>query len=214
MGLEKTKLWKEINAFPLPDQSNAQGDHKETSTNSILNLMLTSYLVHHGYLNTAKKFASNALGMGNEEEANPSACSPSEARIQQKLELELSNDQANDIRQRKTIRDNVLLGRIDEAIQLTELYYPIVFQTNQEILFKLKCQKFAEMMIQLHAPSSPELREESDYVNIDEDATSNLVGEGLNKNDILMQIISYGHHLQLEFGKEDKPFIKNTLVVS
>ena len=40
----------------------------------------------------------------------------------------------------------VLSGRIGEAMKLVEATYPGLLQANQELLFKLKCRQFVEMI--------------------------------------------------------------------
>ncbi|CAG8672887.1 2481_t:CDS:2, partial [Racocetra fulgida] len=44
------------------------------------------------------------------------------------------------------IRDAVLAGNIDNAITLTNSLYPGVLQSNDDILFQLRCRKFIEMI--------------------------------------------------------------------
>ena len=40
----------------------------------------------------------------------------------------------------------MLAGRISEAMKLVEVTYPGLLQSNQELLFKLKCRQFVEMI--------------------------------------------------------------------
>ena len=41
----------------------------------------------------------------------------------------------------------VLAGRIGEAIQVTQKLYPGLLEDNQDLLFRLKCQQFVEMIL-------------------------------------------------------------------
>ena len=41
----------------------------------------------------------------------------------------------------------ILDGQVDEAINMTDRYYPNVLADNPQIFFRLKCRKFIEMML-------------------------------------------------------------------
>ncbi|CAG8607154.1 4234_t:CDS:2, partial [Racocetra persica] len=57
-----------------------------------------------------------------------------------------SLDMDIDMLNRQRIRDAVLAGNIDNAITLTNSLYPGVLQSNDDILFQLRCRKFIEMI--------------------------------------------------------------------
>ena len=40
----------------------------------------------------------------------------------------------------------VLRGQITQALQLVRLAYPGILESNQELLFKLRCRQFVEMI--------------------------------------------------------------------
>lgn len=44
------------------------------------------------------------------------------------------------------IRRAVLEGDIDKALKYTNAYYPSVFSRNEQVLFRLKCRKFIELI--------------------------------------------------------------------
>jgi Ran-binding protein 9/10 len=55
------------------------------------------------------------------------------------------------------IRSSILEGDIDKAFKHTSAYYPHVLEDNPEIVFRLKCRKFVEMIRRcsdLHTPRS------------------------------------------------------------
>ncbi|KAK9760457.1 hypothetical protein K7432_015485, partial [Basidiobolus ranarum] len=69
MKEEKTKLWNFINATPIPpisQLSQVVPQHNNISSEnnlpSILNELILSYMVHHGYSETAKTFAKDVMG--------------------------------------------------------------------------------------------------------------------------------------------------------
>jgi hypothetical protein len=61
-------------------------------------------------------------------------------------EKALSQKNGESMLQRKRIRDAVLAGEIDEAIEHTNLIAPELFMSQPSVLFELKCQKFVEMV--------------------------------------------------------------------
>lgn len=44
------------------------------------------------------------------------------------------------------IQDSVLRGQISEALKLVRLAYPGILAKNKQLLFKLKCRQFVEMI--------------------------------------------------------------------
>lgn len=101
-----------IYKFPLPDD---QGDW-----NAILNKMVSTYLVHHGYSQTAESFAK---------------------ATEQNLNEELSS-----IKTRQKILRLVMSGRMGLAIEHTLRSYPGLLEANQNLMFMLKCRQFVEMV--------------------------------------------------------------------
>jgi len=87
---------------------------------SMLRKMVSSYLVHHGYSQTAEAFARSTGEEISEELAS--------------------------MRNRQSIQRLVLEGRIGEAIKLTQQLYPSLLRENVELLFRLKVRQFIEMI--------------------------------------------------------------------
>lgn len=109
-----------ILSFPLPED---QGDWT-----SLLNKVVSSYLIHHGYSSTAESFA--------------------------KITGEPFREELASIKNRQKILKLVMTGRMGQAIEQTIRSYPGVLENNQNLLFMLKCRQFIEM-IQTSSSSSP-----------------------------------------------------------
>lgn len=85
-----------------------------------INKIIQSWLTHNGYYNTAQVFSASSK---QDFKVNVSA-----------------------IKQRLKIQQLVLTGKIGEAIELTNKYYPNVLRENPNLLFALKCRQFVEMI--------------------------------------------------------------------
>lgn len=86
----------------------------------ILHKMVSSYLVHHGFSSTAEAFARSTAQTFNEDIAS--------------------------IKNRQKILKLVLSGRMGQAIEQTIRSYPGLLESNQNLLFMLKCRQFIEMV--------------------------------------------------------------------
>lgn len=86
----------------------------------ILHKMVSSYLVHHGYSSTAETFARTTG---------------------QSLQEDMTS-----IKNRQKIIKLVLSGRMGQAIEQTIRLYPGLLESNQNLLFMLKCRQFIEMV--------------------------------------------------------------------
>lgn len=87
---------------------------------TVLHKMVSTYLVHHGYSQTAESFASTAG---------------------QEISEELTS-----MKNRQHIQKLVLAGKIGEAISTTEELYTGLLQLNQDLHFRLKVRQFIEMV--------------------------------------------------------------------
>ncbi|CAJ0766071.1 4252_t:CDS:10 [Entrophospora sp. SA101] len=152
---EKERLWKIINAKLMPPISpslspqppsssslsanNLQINKTATETNltSTVHQLIISYLIHHGYSEAAKVFSQDATRINSILNSN----------AMEGVEIEnTSFNLDKDMLNRQRIRDSVLKGDIDDAIKLTNKFYPSVLPSNDDILFQLRCRKFIEMM--------------------------------------------------------------------
>ncbi|XP_071054407.1 ran-binding protein 9 isoform X2 [Onthophagus taurus] len=101
-----------IQDFPVPE---GQGEWQ-----ALLNKMVSTYLVHHGYSNTAEAFAH--------------------------ITGQTFSEDIGSIKNRQRILKLVLAGRMGEAIDKTTRLYPGLLERNQNLLFMLKCRQFVEMV--------------------------------------------------------------------
>lgn len=141
----------QIYSFPLPDD---QGDwtvimQKWVFHRSYQNLstylyrfifrMVSSYLVHHGYSSTAEKFAE-ITGQSFTEDI---------ASIKTRQSKQAKFISVSQIYQQKTFSEIlklVQMGRIGQAIEQTTRAYPGLLESNQNLMFMLKCRQFVEMV--------------------------------------------------------------------
>lgn len=108
----RSRIHRTIENFPY------SGKHGEWQL--LLNRMVCSYLVHHGYVGAAEAFAKSTG-------------------------QEIDEDWTN-IRNRQAIQKLVLAGRMGEAINLTEKLYPGFLQRQPALHFMLKVRQFIEMV--------------------------------------------------------------------
>jgi len=87
---------------------------------SVLHNMVATYLVHHGYSQTAESFAKSAG---------------------QEISEELTS-----MRNRQHIQKLVLAGKLGDAIARVEELYPGLLHLHQDLHFKLKVRQFIEMV--------------------------------------------------------------------
>eukprot|EP00038_Savillea_parva_P031779 m.90395 g.90395 ORF g.90395 m.90395 type:complete len:431 (+) comp9858_c0_seq2:253-1545(+) len=85
-----------------------------------LNQIVTSYLVHHGYSETAETLARDTDTTIDESKQT--------------------------IEARQHIRDLILSGQVETAITVVEEKFPTVFPNNAALLFRLRCRRFIEMI--------------------------------------------------------------------
>lgn len=101
-----------IYSYPLPEE---QGDWTV-----IMQKMVSSYLVHHGYSATAEKFTE--------------------------ITGQTFTEDINSIKTRQKILKLVQMGRIGQAIDLTNKCFSGLLESNPNLLFMLKCRQFVEMV--------------------------------------------------------------------
>uniref|UniRef100_A0A6I8QBV6 Ran-binding protein 9 n=1 Tax=Xenopus tropicalis TaxID=8364 RepID=A0A6I8QBV6_XENTR len=105
----RTKIQAQIERFPVGGE-----------WQSMIQRMVSSYLVHHGYCSTAEAFAKST---------------------DQTVQEELAS-----IKNRQRIQKLVLSGRMGEAIETTQQLYPSLLERNPNLLFTLKVRQFIEMV--------------------------------------------------------------------
>ncbi|KAK6344811.1 hypothetical protein TWF718_006765 [Orbilia javanica] len=183
---------------------------------SLIQSLISSYLQHDGFVETAKAFAQDLQAEQNALSSDGKS-----------KPLELMEDE-NAIH-RQNIRSAILEGDIDQALELTRKYYPDVLSLNEQINFRIRCRKFIEMMRQSaettngrkKAPSTSKRRafdaygdEEDEDVDMDGDAQSDMdVDEpapvAVPDFDMLGKVLEYGRQLQEDF--KDKPELQEEM---
>nr|XP_054748387.1 ran-binding protein 10-like isoform X1 [Lytechinus pictus] len=101
-----------IENYPVPDD---QGEWQ-----SVLHRIVSTYLVHHGYSQTAESFARSTRQTIAEEVMS--------------------------IKNRQKLQRLVLAGCMGEAIATTQRLYPNLLQQNPNLEFMLKCRQFVEIV--------------------------------------------------------------------
>ncbi|EPE10197.1 ran-binding protein [Ophiostoma piceae UAMH 11346] len=97
--------------------------------------LVLQFLQHDGYVETARAFAEEihaekqALNLDLEKEVEG---------------INIADDE--DAHKRQRIRQAILEGDIDHALELTKADYPDVLNNNAYVLFRLKCRKFIEII--------------------------------------------------------------------
>ena len=117
-----------IEDYPLQDGQGAW--------QTCLHQLVLGYLVHHGYCNTALTFASSTSQTIQEDTASI------KNRQSKPFILLAYSQQCNLL----GIQACLLSGRVSEALHLVRLAYPGLLEANKELLFKLKCRQFVEMI--------------------------------------------------------------------
>ncbi|XP_073992141.1 ran-binding protein 9-like [Rhodnius prolixus] len=108
----KARTKASIESFPFPENYKEHQD--------ILQRLVLSYLIHHGYCATAEAFASDTG-------------------------LEFTED-ISSIKNRQRILKLVLAGKKGDAIELTSRLYPGLLEERPDLFFTLKCRQFIEMI--------------------------------------------------------------------
>ncbi|EKM60372.1 uncharacterized protein PHACADRAFT_246252 [Phanerochaete carnosa HHB-10118-sp] len=123
------------------------GALEEEQMKAPLRKLVLAYLAHHGYARTARAFQAQCEGRrefaefadnGMDLDEGPRASTSSSG-----LDAEL------DLRARIDIVNAILKGDIDTAIAQTQEHHPVVLEREQGLmLFKLRCRKFVELILE------------------------------------------------------------------
>ncbi|KAL8699021.1 MAG: hypothetical protein Q9201_006244 [Fulgogasparrea decipioides] len=130
---ERAAITEEINRTSISSL------HTQADESSFLKELVAQFFAHNGFVETAKAFAdevraeSRALQTGTGTETSHSEISLEE-------DLDASN--------RQQIRAAIMDGDIDKALKRTNAFYPQVLQDHSHVYFRLRCQKFVEMIRQ------------------------------------------------------------------
>ncbi|KAF8633962.1 hypothetical protein AX15_001142 [Amanita polypyramis BW_CC] len=152
---QRNSTWRKILSTPLDsaflfdrsrsqveqtdEKCNSQRSVTEAQTKNMINGLVLSYLIHHGYAKAAQALQKQkAL---SEENLSSNVYSPGE-----KMDLTTLED---DIGRRTRIVNAVVAGDIDLAISETAEYHPLVLEAEAGLmLFRLRCRKFVELVLE------------------------------------------------------------------
>ncbi|KAF9454940.1 SPRY-domain-containing protein [Macrolepiota fuliginosa MF-IS2] len=111
----------------------------EDESKTVLNQLVLSYLVHHGYAKTARAFHKQQKGAkGQEGDIDMDGMS-------EKDELDGFE---GDIERRTGIVNSIINGDIDIALEDSREYYPTMLEADDGlVLFKLRCRKLVELIL-------------------------------------------------------------------
>ncbi|ORX95020.1 SPRY-domain-containing protein [Basidiobolus meristosporus CBS 931.73] len=198
MREEKAKLKSYINDTPIPQSSHLTPNHvnisSENNLPSILNELILSYMVHHGYGETARTFARDVLG--------------NHKSLDSAINGSLYSSET-DVTSRQKIRGYILSGDIAAAIQLCNERYPDVLRDNESIHFRLRCRTFVEMMRKAFPKNVDGGDHPMDVGEVSDqkrrlDSEADLSG--------LLEAMKYGQQLQADYREDDREEVKGALV--
>jgi hypothetical protein len=134
----------------------------EEESKVVLNKLVLSYLVHHGYSKTVRAFQKHQGGVvksksdtGLEEDFEMESASPVK-------ETPMEDSLGDDIEKRTRIVSAVAKGDIDLALIETEEFHPTVLKAEASLmLFKLRSRKFVELVLEAAAMKKARERGES-----------------------------------------------------
>lgn len=129
---------------------------RELYSKEVMDQLVLSYLIHHGYTGTAKAVVQNAGHVSGQElflsDVHSDVSKVSEKDMEERqgklFFLQCRYVVINTIFI-SVIRSAIINGKIDEAIKLIDLYFPGVLQEEgrgKELQLGLKCGRFIEMM--------------------------------------------------------------------
>ncbi len=232
---EKLGVAKDITRTKIP------ASRKHRDEGALIQELVSQFLAHDGYVETAKAFADELRqeqqSLNNTIPANvPSATEGDDTDAvhrQSEYPCAVWPVHANS----PGIRRAILSGDIDEALQVTQTHFPTVLAENPEILFRLKCRKWVELISQTtelnlsKGPTGTD-RNESNGFNKASDADDDFAqdmeldehphgdsqtnGEektSANENvlqydQLIIEAMQYGQELQREYRDEDGEYAK------
>ncbi|KAI9695146.1 MAG: hypothetical protein M1820_008852 [Bogoriella megaspora] len=219
MRSEKLLIQAEIN------QAEASSLHKRLDEKSLIQDLVAQYLAHDGYVETVRAFA--------QEVHSESAMLNIGTNGGMRSVIEPQEDM--DAIRRQQIRAAVLEGDIDKAIEFTSTHYPAVLTLNENIYFKLRCQKYVEMIRRCNElsqslsipqkPSSNGLTRKAkgkgkDILpqEMDVDGRDIMDDEGVGDIDsgtkhiaLMQETLRYGQELRGEFSNDPRREVKKAL---
>ncbi|CAM0142122.1 unnamed protein product [Umbelopsis sp. WA50703] len=143
-----TAAWmKQVGKQAVEPATPPKSSQQIAATSEILDQLVHSFLLHHGYSQTAELLYKNVKETKNIDLA---------PEVSELAQNNISNgfQQKDELIHRQDIRSAVIAGDIDAAINLTQAYFPQVLSTDELLLFRLRKRKFIEMLRATHENSS------------------------------------------------------------
>lgn len=136
---EKLKIYKKVFSFTKDNKCDAVNRinlNTDKEIPNVLQKLVSSYFNHLGYIDISKTFL---------QEIKNEQVDKNLIKNFNKIET-ISTIDENNLKIRQQIRKYLISGDIDSSIKLTNLNFPKVFSKNEEILFKLNCNKFIQLI--------------------------------------------------------------------
>ena len=121
----------------------------EEESKPVLNQLVMTYLIHHGYAKTARSLEAQQEANENAITSVPSGSEMDDHDVEMRHSTNKCDFMESDIECRTNIVNHVLGGKIDSAIEAVQKHYPKVLETEDHfIFFKLRCRKFVELILE------------------------------------------------------------------
>ncbi|KAF7367389.1 Ran-binding protein [Mycena sanguinolenta] len=184
----------------------------EQAKGAINNLVL-SYLAHHGYAKTARAFQKQCLGTSGDLDVDMDGSGSSSSPLGLDGDMELRN----------RIVNSVIAGDIDAALAETKKHYPTVLEADEGLmLFKLRCRKLVELLLDATELHKRMKREEADddemSMDVDDDAiplgmkhvsfSPGRTSSKVQVENALNQAIIYGQTLLNDYSSDKRPEVQ------
>ncbi|KAG0284746.1 hypothetical protein BGZ96_010904 [Linnemannia gamsii] len=136
---EKVEAWQSLeDSLQKEDASKNQAGILSQN----LSKLVLSYMIHHGYSESARQFASDLAPQSSNQKGHGTHGSS---------EFDCAS-MVQDTERRKEIRKTILSGDIDRALIMLEESYPGITTSNEDMLLQLRCRKFVEMVSSASSP--------------------------------------------------------------
>ncbi|KAJ6627007.1 hypothetical protein B0H10DRAFT_1997686 [Mycena sp. CBHHK59/15] len=153
----------------------------EEQTKSAINKLVLSYLAHHGYAKTARAFQKQCMASSND------VSTTSDHDVDMDNAGPKTKDDAlgfdGDMELRTQIVSSVVAGDIDTTLSETKKHYPAVLEVDEGLmLFKLRCRKFIELLLEateLHKKMKAEDSVDDDEMGMDVDDDAMLLSSAV-----------------------------------
>ncbi|KAI9103242.1 concanavalin A-like lectin/glucanase domain-containing protein [Phlyctochytrium arcticum] len=212
---ERAKLLSSIQSQPLlpavseKSEQRAGASAGQLGESTISKDLVLAYLVHHGYSDTAAAFHKQAV----QKQGTNSIPGDAENAMQEDDKFD-----KGEIEQRKSIRNHLLHGRIDEAVASIQALCPQLLQQDRNLDMLLRCQKFVEMMQSVASPSTGDSKQDegnTSHMDVDGDDENSITpaqDSDPSRGDRLREALVLGQEIQSEFGPTANEHVWNALV--